>query len=397
MKKLDRNLLQEVKLAFVPRGGMSEPVAGASPMTAGLAAPVGDPNAGGGAPQDPNAGGAPQDPNAGGGMPPEMPPPGLDPAMAGMAGGMPPDPSAGGDPSAGQPAPAPASSDAQAGTSTQITITVDDLLKIMEAAAKGGGKKSDKAPAAGAAPAGAGDSRLDEALQLLRSMAPPRRSPSMEKSAWNFSGFIGKALIRPTASIAYAIGHDAAPALMRAADQSTAVRGNAQLAKILSASGNHLPTGNPTTLDLYRSGQKGMVNVGRGANAVPVPEGLVPGDVRKGLTIRKPTSFNYDPTMAVDPANQALIDRVGRYGRNTAGALGAYSVFRGMQPSQADAMKAGSVKSATMTKVIEAVGVATKRVGDAANKLGAQKVAYAEGFCAVARHYGLDPSQLAKG
>jgi hypothetical protein len=82
--KLNKELLAEVKKAFVPMpGGQAEPVAGAGQMTAGLAGPMGgDPAAAGGA--MPPGG----DPATMGGMPP------MDPSMLGMdpsmMGGMPP-------------------------------------------------------------------------------------------------------------------------------------------------------------------------------------------------------------------------------------------------------------------------------------------------------------------
>ena len=143
MIKLNQALLKEVKQGFVPQGGEQEPVAGAGPMTAGLAGGGmgGDPNAGGGAP-----------PGAGGGMPP------MDPSMQ----GMPPPPPPGADPNAGaQPS--------QAG-SPPITLSIDDFIRILESVAKiSGGGKGSKAPAAGAPAAGAapGDPRIDHIIGLL--------------------------------------------------------------------------------------------------------------------------------------------------------------------------------------------------------------------------------------
>ena len=109
MTRLNRDLLSMVKKGFVPMpGGQTEPVAGASPMTAAMGAPMG----GGGMPMDPammggdpaamGGGGMPMDPAAmgGGGMP-------MDPAAMGGGGGMPMDPAMmGGDPAAmgGDPA-----------------------------------------------------------------------------------------------------------------------------------------------------------------------------------------------------------------------------------------------------------------------------------------------------
>jgi len=92
MKSFDKKAAQSAsqwfetnKHAFVPMpGGQAEPVAGASQMTAGMAAPMGDPAMGGMPPE-----GMPMDP-AMGGMPPEGMPP--------EAGGMPVDPAAGGMP-----------------------------------------------------------------------------------------------------------------------------------------------------------------------------------------------------------------------------------------------------------------------------------------------------------
>jgi len=150
MTKLDRELLRQVKLGFVPQpGGQAEPVAGAGPMTAGMVAPMG------GAPMDPAmAGGAPMGPAMMGGMPP-MPPAGLDPAMAGMVGGgggMPPEQGGG-----------------MTGSST-LTLTVDDLIKLFKVFQKnsGGAPAAPAAPAAAAPSAGGGtDPRLDKIVQLL--------------------------------------------------------------------------------------------------------------------------------------------------------------------------------------------------------------------------------------
>ena len=86
--KLDNDLLQSVldgfgKQAFVPMpGGQAEPVAGASPATAAMGAPMGSPP-GGGMPQQ--GGGMPQQ---GGGMPPQG---GMPPGAPPQGGGMPPE------------------------------------------------------------------------------------------------------------------------------------------------------------------------------------------------------------------------------------------------------------------------------------------------------------------
>lgn len=108
MSKLNMQLLKLVKQGFVPQpGGQGEPVAGASQMTAGMGAPMGDPAGGGGAPMDPAAMGEM------GGMP--MPPAGLDPAMAGMLGGAMP----GGEGGAGGPG-------------TMINMTSEEFLKFLK-------------------------------------------------------------------------------------------------------------------------------------------------------------------------------------------------------------------------------------------------------------------------
>ena len=134
MSKLNVALLREVKRAFTP----------------------GDPASV--APADPAAAAA-------GGVPPA----GLDPAMAGMM-----DPAAAA--AGGAPAPAPAGDPAAAGGqsgSSSITLTLDDLIRIIEAGAKmGGGAKASKSPAAGGAagaPAqGGGDPRIDQILGILQ-------------------------------------------------------------------------------------------------------------------------------------------------------------------------------------------------------------------------------------
>lgn len=110
---LNYNLLKDVqagfnKSAFVQMPGKSAQDMGTNAVPMDAAAQM-DPNAM--AAMDPNA-------MAGGGMPPDaaaMPPPGLDPAMAGMVGAPPPaDPAAAG-----------------MGGAT-ITCTLDDLAKFMQ-------------------------------------------------------------------------------------------------------------------------------------------------------------------------------------------------------------------------------------------------------------------------
>jgi translation initiation factor IF-2 len=168
---LDRSLLQSVKRAFVamPAGsGGPGPVAGGGMLTQAQAAPMGgDPAMAGGAPpMDPAAmgGGMPMDPAAMGGMPP-----GGDPAAMGgdpaAAGGAPPmDPnmlaalmSSGG--AGGAPAPAQAPG--------MITLSVQDLIALMQS---GGSKPKAKTDGAGgAAGAGGGDmgAKLDQIISLL--------------------------------------------------------------------------------------------------------------------------------------------------------------------------------------------------------------------------------------
>jgi hypothetical protein len=166
---LDRSLLQSVKKAFVamPAGsGGPGPVAGGGMLTQAQAAPMGgDPAAAGGAPpMDPAmaGGGMPMDPAAMGGMPP-----GGDPAAMGgdpAAGGMPPiDPamlaSLMGGGAGGAPAPAQAPG--------MITLSVQDLIALMQS---GGSKPKAKAEGAGgAAGAGGGDmgAKLDQIISLL--------------------------------------------------------------------------------------------------------------------------------------------------------------------------------------------------------------------------------------
>ena len=151
MTRLNRDLLSMVKKGFVPMpGGQTEPVAGASPMTAAMGAPMG----GGGMPMDPammgGGGGMPMDPSMmggdpaamGGGMPMDPSMMGGDPAAMGgdpaaMGGG---DPMAGVDPAAlqsllsGTPAdPAAMGGDPMAaGGEPTVTIPVSSLLEILK-------------------------------------------------------------------------------------------------------------------------------------------------------------------------------------------------------------------------------------------------------------------------
>jgi hypothetical protein len=91
---LDKDLLKRVKLAFVPQPG--------------------------GAPMDPAAmGGAPMDPAMAGGMPP----PGMDPAMAGMVGGAPMPP---------PPMDSAAMAGSSANGSSMITMTTDEFMKFIK-------------------------------------------------------------------------------------------------------------------------------------------------------------------------------------------------------------------------------------------------------------------------
>jgi len=181
MHKLNKELLTLVKQSFVPMpGGMAEPVAGASQMTAGMAAPMGgapmDPSMGGGMPPggDPSMGGmppgAPMDP-AMGGMPPGAP---MDPSMGGMPPGMPPgapmDPSMGGMPP-GDPA-------AAGGAPGQIVMSPEEFARVLQVVAGvGGGGGGGEA---GAPPVGAGakpkkvstDAKLDALIQALGFQVP---------------------------------------------------------------------------------------------------------------------------------------------------------------------------------------------------------------------------------
>jgi len=186
MHKLNKELLTLVKQSFVPMpGGMAEPVAGASQMTAGMVAPMGgapmDPSMGGGMPPggDPSMGGMP--PGAPmGGMPPGAP---MDPAMGGMPPGAPMDPSMGGmppgapmDPSmGGMPPGDPA---AAGGAPGQIVMSPEEFARVLQVVAGvGGGGGGGEA---GAPPVGAGakpkkvstDAKLDALIQALGFQVP---------------------------------------------------------------------------------------------------------------------------------------------------------------------------------------------------------------------------------
>lgn len=190
MEKLDNNLLFAVqrgfqKSAFVPMpGGQTEPVAGASPMTAGMVAPMGGAAAPPGMEQMAGPGGMPQDPAMmGGGMPPGGMP--TDPAMMGVdpSTGMPMggDPSMmGGDPSmmGGDPAAAGGGAE-QDPIQMIIDGVVEALTPIIEKATKasGGGESSTSSPSAeskpaepAGAPAGDVQSQILEAVQQTNSL-----------------------------------------------------------------------------------------------------------------------------------------------------------------------------------------------------------------------------------
>ena len=164
MHKLNKELLTLVKQSFVPMpGGMAEPVAGASQMTAGMVAPMG------GAPMDPSMGGGMPpggDPSMGG-MPPGAP---MDPAMGGMPPGAPMDPSMGGMPP-GDPA-------AAGGAPGQIVMSPEEFARVLQVVAGvGGGGGGGEA---GAPPVGAGakpkkvstDAKLDALIQALGFQVP---------------------------------------------------------------------------------------------------------------------------------------------------------------------------------------------------------------------------------
>ena len=135
MEKLNHSHLNQIKQAFIP----GDPSQGGAPG----GAPGGDPNAQGAAP-----GG---DPNAQGAAPAPMAPSGMDPAMAGMVGGgMPTDPNA----------------PKQSG---MMTISIDDLIKLVKVFNKTGTGEGGAAPAAAPAQpqAPSGDPRIDHIIELL--------------------------------------------------------------------------------------------------------------------------------------------------------------------------------------------------------------------------------------
>ena len=166
--KLDRNLLNAVKKAFVamPSG---QPAAGAGMMTQAQASPMGgtpqmdpammggDPAAMGGAPMDPAMaggdpaamGGAPMDPAAAGGA---MPP--MDPAM--MGGGAP---------------------------AGQVTMSVQELIQLLQAMQGMGGKVSKpKADANGGAAGGNGgndiaalNAKIDQLMTVIGGAMPSQQ------------------------------------------------------------------------------------------------------------------------------------------------------------------------------------------------------------------------------
>ena len=81
-----------------------------------------------------------------------MPPPGLDPAMAGMMGG----------------GAAPAAGGSQMSGTSMINITINDLIKLFKVFQQSSQPQA-AAPAAAPAPAAAaGDPKLDEILKILK-------------------------------------------------------------------------------------------------------------------------------------------------------------------------------------------------------------------------------------
>ena len=165
--RLDRSLLEEVKKAFVSMPGGSDPSMGAGPVAGGgmltqaQASPMG-----GTPPMDPSMmGGAPMDPSMGGGAP-------MDPSMMGGAGGMPPDASGGMPPPDAGAMPPPQS---------QITMSVPDLISLIQALSPGGAKvKTPKTEGGGAAPAAGGggntsglEAKIDQLTQMLAGLGGP--------------------------------------------------------------------------------------------------------------------------------------------------------------------------------------------------------------------------------
>jgi len=127
-----------------------------------------DPSMMGGA----GGGGAPMDPSmAGGGAP-------MDPSMMGGAGGPPPD--AGG----GMPPPDAGAMPPDAGAmpppQSQITMSVPDLISLIQALGPAGAKaKTPKAEGGGAAPAAGGgntsglEAKIDQLTQMLAGLGGP--------------------------------------------------------------------------------------------------------------------------------------------------------------------------------------------------------------------------------
>ena len=185
MNKLDRELLEQVKQAFVQMG---QPIAGQSDASMALANPMGS----GGAQGDTGTQGMPpQDPAQGGGDPAAGQPP-MDPAMAGgdpAAAGMDPnaappqDPAQGGgdqiDPAMLQALMSQQSSGG-AGTGQpiapgQISLSVDDLIRLfqgMSQGAAGSKPKKEGAGKEGQADIGQKIDNLTSMLQNLVGQAP---------------------------------------------------------------------------------------------------------------------------------------------------------------------------------------------------------------------------------
>lgn len=138
MRVLDTKLLKLVKQGFVPQpGGQAEPVAGASQMTAGMAAPMGDPS----------MGGMPMDPSM-------MPPAGLDPAMAGLLGGAMPPPGGG--------------TGGSGGPGTMINMTSEEFLKFLKQIMAIMSNSPAQAPAQPQAPDNTTNAKLDELIGLMK-------------------------------------------------------------------------------------------------------------------------------------------------------------------------------------------------------------------------------------
>lgn len=198
VKTLNLKLLEQVKEGFVPMpGGQTEPVAGASQMTAAMGSPMGG---GGAPPMDPSmmggAGAPPMDPSMmGGGMPmdPSMmggagAPPPMDPSMMGGAGAPPPpaDPAAAG----GLP---PEMAGMQAGPDGMVTMPVSQLITLIGVLKGGGGDK----PEGGAAAPAEAKPKKPSSQQLLSEIhaavtgqpaQAPAPSPSSSSSGGASSG-----------------------------------------------------------------------------------------------------------------------------------------------------------------------------------------------------------------